>query len=299
MADKAPVPVAMAVANVESENPLMGMKGTLIRQDAELAECVLQKLLNCRCCEFANIYRLAGMPADKNTLTNKTDENGWTPSMDEMTNLPKTIIGREKSDALTRCFLSCCGCGQFRPFVMDFTPAESESVSYFRMDRPFSLGGICCCPHTADTFVGGNKVGRVKEDWTCGNYFPRCFEAIFCCRVPYNLEIIRNGEFVTRYKVLFNFCCSGPHFNCLGSTCIFNDMLFDVVIPKPDGSQSPPVGHIQKTYGGMFSPEALLRCCCFQADNFIVQWPEEATVEERALLLTATTLVEYLFFEIK
>lgn len=287
-------PDEVVVATAVNENVLLSHKGFLVKQDAQVGECCLQTFC-CYCIEFDNIYRVAPIPADKKALKALSGDDGWRPGMQEMNDIPKTLILEEDSQCLTTCLMMCCHMGSCRPFTMDLK-AGGQNVSYMRIDRECALGGILCCPHTATTSVGGQQVGRVIEDWNCSNYCCRLCEGILCCRTPYKLQVSNNGQWEDRYNINMNFCACGPHFNFCGGTCICNDKLWDVV--KADGDANG-LGHIQQTYGGCFSPEACVRLFCCAANNFITEWPESATVEERALMMTATILIDYVFFEQK
>jgi len=298
----APTVVAFEHPDIENgTNPLSTMKGVVIKQDTQPVECLLQYCF-LYCYEQDNVYRYAPLPKEKSALRSLSgDKAGWRPTMPEINGLEKTYVNQEKSNCLLKTALACFGCVTCRPFEMDLTPTDKDN-SYMHIDRKFAFGGLYCCPHNAEVSVGGQVVGRVVEDWNCNNpmtYFKRCFEYCFMCRVPYDLQIMEKGALTNRYRINVNHCACGPHFNFCGGTIFCNDQLFDVAPYTADGRVDigNPSGKIQRTYGGKLEPEACWRWFFCSADNLIVEWEEEATVEERALYLTAATLLEYVFFE--
>lgn len=299
------IPLVVAVPSpVDAEsNPLRTMKGALIRQDTQPLECFLQ-YIGLYCLELDNVYRYAPLPQNKSALRKLSNDPGWRPRQTEIDNIPQPFVNKERSDMLVKCLMVCLGCASCRPFHMDFSNSSELGPSYMHIDRKCALGGFWCCPHNAEVSVGGQLVGRVVEDWNCNNpfmYFVRCFEYFFMCRVPYDLQLVQNGQYANRYRINVNTCACGPHCNFCGSTIFCNDMLFDVAPYTSSGAVDihNPAGRIQKTYGGSCSPQACLRWYCCTADNFIVEWDDATTVEERALFVTATTLLDYVFFENK
>jgi len=278
-------------------NPLMSNKGMIIKQDAQVAEWFIQTFCCCLpCFEYDNKYYVAGIPADQKALRGKSDDAGWKPSQEEMNNLPHLLLGLENSAGCSKCLLTLLGCGGFRGFELPYNHPTGGAEA-FRLTKDCTLGGRFCCPHTVDVFVGGQQAGRVVEDWNCGNYPAGCINAICCCRVPYNLQALENGEYVDKYQINVNFCACGPHCNFCGATPCCNDMLWDVNrVHDGQVDESEPAGYIQKTHGGC-ALEACARSMCCGADNFIVEWPEKATAEDRALFMAAATLLEYVYFE--
>lgn len=300
---EAPVVVAVAqpAGTEKGVNPISTMKGAVIKQESQELECIIQYLF-ITCFEMDNIYRYAPLPPEKQALKKLSKDNGWRPTMTELNNMPKNFINTERSNTVLKTALACLGCVTCRPFEMDFTATNNPDLSFMHIDRKFALGGFWCCPHSADVSVGGEVVGRVVEDWNCNSplkYFMRCFEYCFMCRVPYDLQLVQNGVYANRYRINVNQCACGPHCNFCGGTIFCNDQLFDVAPYTSTGAVdvANPSGRIQRTYGGKLEPEACWRWYFCSADNLIVEWEDKATIEERALFLTAATLLDYVFFE--
>lgn len=280
-------------------NPLMLNKGMLIKQHAQTKEWFLKTCcVFCSCCfEFDNKYYVSAMPSDEKALRGLKDGQGWKPTQSEMNKLHNEMIGVENSKGCAKCVLGLMQCGGFRGFELNFTEPNA-GTSFLKLNKETTLGGRFCCPHNMEVYVNGQKAGRVIEDWKCENYLCSCANAAFFCKVPYDIQGFENGEFVNKYRINVNFCACGPHFNFCGSTICRNDMLWDV-LKVNDGNidESEPVGYIQKTYGGCSSIEAFTRGYCCGADNFIIDWPENATAEDRALFMATATLFEYVYFE--
>ena len=138
--------------------------------------------------------------------------------------------------------------------------------------------------------------GRVVEDWNCGNYVPRCLGAMFCCLVPYNLQLNQNGSWVNKYQIEYNFCFCGNHCNFFAPSPCVENHLVDLKPMNGDDVADNAVGHIQKSHGGCFDPEGLFRCLLAES-NHAAQWPADATVEEKALVITSMMLTDYVFWE--
>lgn len=293
-------PVVEAIAETGESHPLLQSEGLVIKQDRQLIECLLQDCCGFWCLEYDNRYEIA--PTAKGTqFIQTTGGAGFKPSMDEINLMTKTLRNTEYSDVFIKCCLMLLGCGSCRPFKMYLSTPANLQQSFVNMEREFACGGILCCPHEAVIFTGGQPVARVIEDWTPSNYIVRLCEWCLLCRVPYNIQLSQNGQYTNRYRINVNHCCCGPHCNFCGSTPCFNDQLWDVAVYENGGgvNKNNVAGRVQRTYGTCANLEAFLRCYCCNVQNYVLQWNEDTTVEERAAILGATTLFDYVFFERK
>lgn len=301
--DPLAIPEAEAVVAVVQQgtgNPLETMNGVLIVQDFELMEFILHRVCGLYCFKKDNTYGVAPIPQGQTAMKSQSGP-GWQPGQELMTGIVKPFSNREDSPCMTKCCLALVGCVNFRPFTMDLVNNGPQPMSYSKIVRPFTWGGCCCCPHTADIHVGGQVVGKVVEDWNCNNpvtWLTRYCEAAFCCRVPYNLQEVQNGQFVNKYRINVNFCFCGPHANFCGSTPFINNMIWDVMPYDASGKLGPaPSGRIQKTYGGCSSGNSFGRWYCGNYSNYVVDWAPDSSVNDRAIIMGASTLIEYIYFE--
>lgn len=290
MADKE-TPVAAAT---QGSGFYDGERGVVIRQELQVGEIAAQMLGICY--EKTNEYKLAPLPEGKSAIKSLSDEAGWTPTMDEINAVAYNSVAKEEGNCILNAVLTFCKLQNLRPFEMTIDDKKTGSI---RLKKDFGLGGACCCPHTIE--ISDSKdtlIGRVIEDWNCSNYCCRYCEAAYCCKTPYKLQVMQNGMFVDRYNVEMNLFICGAHNNFCGATPFCSNALFDVNKYNADGAVIPePVGHIQKTYGGKGGFESFLRCCCGDISNYVVEWPEDSTPQDRAVIVGATTLFEFIFFE--
>lgn len=291
--EKEKIPIAKAY--LLNESFLEDINGVIFRQDAQYAEVVAQM------CgipwEKRNRYKFAPFPEGKKTLRQLDDKDGWKPSQEEINNANYTFNSEEESSCLTNSAFFCLGCVNLRPFKMKFTPFNGDET-IFSLERPFTCGGVCFCPHIIELTRGGEVIGQVIEDWTLQNWCQRCCEMSFCCKVPYNMQLKTEEILENKYRIEVNLCLCGAHNNFCGATPCFNDMLFNVYkFEEAEVDYSKPVGYLQKTYGNSFGFDSCVRACCASAGQYLVEWPETATAEEKALFIATNVLLEYIFFE--
>ncbi|XP_021361678.1 phospholipid scramblase 1-like [Mizuhopecten yessoensis] len=166
---------------------------------------------------------------------------------------------------VSACYLRQC-LGAMRGFVMKFSNAEMQDV--MRLQRPLRCPcGICwwwCCCHQelAIESPPGNPIGRIEEN------------RMFCCP---RYEIIDDSD-----RVVFHieFSC------CLCKLCA------DVSIQIFGGRHSDePVAEITKACHGNSKD------CCGTENNFILHYLTDLDVQDKILLLGASFLIDYNFFE--
>uniref|UniRef100_A0A9L0T2E9 Phospholipid scramblase n=1 Tax=Equus caballus TaxID=9796 RepID=A0A9L0T2E9_HORSE len=160
---------------------------------------------------------------------------------------------------------NCCArlcCGARRPLrVRMVDPGDREVL---RLLRPLHCGCSCCPCGLQEMEVQappGTTIGHVLQTWH--PFLPKFS--------------IQDANRKTILRVV------GPCWTCGCGT----DTNFEV--KTPDESRS--VGRISKQWGG------LLREALTDADDFGLQFPLDLDVRVKAVLLGATFLIDYMFFE--
>lgn len=265
--------------------------GLVVRQKTQKGEVVAQMLGIPF--ESKNKYKVHLLPPNKVVKNEPHDADGWEPSRAELEQLDTFLFAQEESDCCTRLCLTFLGCGNLRPLQLHFSVSGSTGDVYVA-NRPFLMGGCCCCPleMTLDAVADGKtqRIGRVREDFS--PYFSKCLSA--CCVATTYTDIDRampDGTFEKRYSLRTNLSCCGRVNNCCGATCFKNDAVYDILDTK-----GHVAAHLQMTYG----KDGGVGACCRASmgfNNYILEFPRDATAEDRMLLLTALFQVEYQLFE--
>jgi len=172
------------------------------------------------------------------------------------------FVGREESECCSR---NCWK--HMRPFSMEIQ--DNHGNTLLNLERPLKCDNCCwpCCPQLLEIMDhNGTMMGTVEQEWAFFN----------------NKFSIKNeaGEVVLR--ILGQICpCS-----CCGS-----DVVFKILTPESEGDQQ--VGLITKKWAGcgkeMFT----------EAENFDVEFPNSADVKVKSLVLGATILINFMYFERK
>jgi Scramblase len=162
------------------------------------------------------------------------------------------------------------------------TDAELLSV-----DRPCScsVGPCkCCCYQNANFSSNSNPLGSIHE---------ACY---FC--VP--MFHIRDPSGKTIYKIHPPTCCPGGFcVNCCTEgnpfcgrgCCVMPFWVFDPDTPNTNGSDAPHLGKIVKR------PKSIATEIFTDANAFEVQFPDGASVENKAMLVGASIFLNANFFE--
>ncbi|XP_017008058.3 phospholipid scramblase 2-like isoform X3 [Drosophila takahashii] len=159
---------------------------------------------------------------------------------------------------------NCCtrNCCPERPFHMKiFDNYLKEEVIH--LHRPLGCSCICspCCLHSIEVSAPpGNVIGRIQEEWSI-------------CRPCFRI-LNQSGDLVLRIE--------GP--SCFCSTCC--NVNFNVL--SLNGEE---VGRITKQWSG------LGRELFTDADMFGMTFPMNMDVNLKAVLLGATFLIDFMFFE--
>lgn len=263
-----------------------------------------------------NKYKISVLPADK-SVKHTPKGTGWEPTAKDLYELDPLLFAVENSNLVLNSFLYLMGMANLRPLQLRIF-VDPNGQAYL-IDRPFKLGGECCCPLEMNLFRTYQRVpdasesvelnltsnviiGRIRQDWD--DYFKSLINCCFCCTWKYNVERAIEGPtiqgpnttFKTEYVLVANKCCCGPRNNCCGGTCFKNDAVFSILNDKGE-----EVGFIQKTFGGGEGTKGCLGAycrCAHQFDNFLLEFPPNVTTaDDRMLILTSVFQIDYHLFE--
>ncbi|XP_029436319.1 phospholipid scramblase 1-like isoform X2 [Rhinatrema bivittatum] len=169
----------------------------------------------------------------------------------------KIFFAKEKTDCCTRNF-----CGSLRPFDMKICDnSDREIIHLVRPLRCVSCWCPCCLQELEVQSPPGTTIGFVTQKW-------------HACLPKFSIQ---NASKETVLMLV------GP---CLSCNCC-GDVNFEV--KSVDESRS--VGRISKQWSG------LLKEVFTDADNFGIQFPMDLDVKIKAVLLGATFLIDFMFFE--
>ena len=285
----------MSSAGISS---LSAVPGVVIRQKAQLmnAATAIAGLPFEAAYEF-NVYAL---PLGHRAARTPCEAGAWEPSSEEVSSLPLLFSVHEESDCLVRVLLAALGGLNLRCLTLHFLgPAGAEACAgaapsstaaapppareVLTAVRPCRMGVGCCCPllmRLRD--AGGAPLGHVGEP--CDARV--CLKACCCCAFTHHVHAPQH-----RYTLLAPLCCCGGRVNnCCGATCCKPNLIVDIT--TPDGKLASTV---QKTYGKGRGCQACLRCV-LEFDTYILEFPPEATAQERALLVAGVLGIDYALF---
>jgi len=170
----------------------------------------------------------------------------------------------EKSDCCNRCCL-----GNLREFDIRITNFSGKEL--IGLQRHVSGQGIfcwCCLQSINVAFPTGNAIGSVEEIWSFCNTILAVKD-----NSGQKIYVIKGPDACTLKFCPPTFCC--------------NDIVFEI----SNATEGECVGTIIKKWSG-FSREVFT-----DADNFQIIFPSNATVENKAILIGATFLIDFMYFE--
>ncbi len=154
---------------------------------------------------------------------------------------------------------------------------EFDSVdNYAVLDKPFKCTCYCLDRPKMKNYVRGNQIGSVKQPFICCN----------CDPVFY----VYDSSDDIKYKIRTSCCqcgimCKGSLFGECSSVCFGiyekNETHF-----VPDNM----IGYINKKSGDI---EQLLT----DADSFVLEFPQNATPEDKMNLIASVLMIDYQYFE--
>lgn len=186
---------------------------------------------------------------------------------------------KEKSGCLNRNLLP----GDCRTFKMEITNKSNFNLPYenklfLSLNRPFECTFLCFNrPHIEVTLVEGNQnqyLGKVVHDFNC-------------CEMFFSIYDKNNS---LKYQIKGTIWQIGVHNRGQGGCicCKSCQQAFLFIHDMNDGDKK--VGIIEKRGRGFTE-------LISDADNFSLLFPIKATLEERTLLMTATLLLDFRYFE--
>eukprot|EP00941_MAST-03F_sp_MAST-3F-sp1_P002109 g2109.t1 len=276
---------------------LSDLKGVVIRQVSQWADLAQFAGLPI---ELANKYKISELPLHVDgAAKHPLDPDRWQPNDGDLDSLPPRAIFAEESNPFLRGLLVCCGGLNARPLKMHYSTNGDREPSH-TLHKPCRLGGLCCCPWetTLRRTSDGKVVGRTKENFT--GYPKRCFQ--LCCLGTSYTDVFlgesNDPSWTLRSSV--GLCCGRVN-NCCGSTCFRDDLVNDIMIGGDTSYGTDPEATIQKTFARSGSGCCGGRVACCRAmqkfSNYIVEFPKDATEEERLLLISAVLAQDYQLYE--
>jgi hypothetical protein len=245
-------------------------KGILMRQKLDVLEAVSKW-------ERRNKYQVAAKPQDKGNKAEEWEDATFKKALKH----GHILTLKEESSCCQRQCL-----GRFRSFKIkvkggEDTKADGDTLAEF--DRPCKCSVICCLwllnPSTLTVSLkGGQVTGRVIHHWPMINNFIMC--------QSFWRVVDETGK--DTHLIHDDFCCNE---NMFAPSCCCKTRT--IGIWNPDHSKQ--VGSIVNVWPGCNS----IRSCFCQVDNYILNFPEDATPTEKLNLLGALVLVEYMVFEKK
>jgi len=182
------------------------------------------------------------------------------------------------------CIRFCCApCHPYKMTVKE----KGTDAELLSMDRPFKCP-ICpckcccsCCYQSMTMTSGGQPIGSIKE---------QCF----CCVPRFTAY---DGEGKELYKMHQPTCCGGCCINCCAEgnpcgrgCCKASFRIYPADQDKTDGN-APHIGLILKT------PKSLKTELFTDANAFDLTFPENASANEKALLMGTAMFFNSNFFE--
>jgi len=184
----------------------------------------------------------------------------------------------EDTDCCCRIF-----CSPIHPFKMRVQELQTEA-ELLTVDRPLKCaasGCKCCCYQEISVTSGGQLLGQVKED---------CY---YC--VP-SLTVTK-ADATGLYKVHPPTCCGGCCVNCCtegnpcGKGCCKVPFRVYPAAQAETGGDAPFIGKILK------KPKSLATEIFTDSNAFVITFPEQASVDEKAMLVGTSIFLNALFFE--
>lgn len=247
--------------------------GAQIMQDvpALLIKQKMDKLeILCPALQKRNKYKIAALTDINHPEFDKT----W--SKNAFKAAPELLKAKEESDCLCRvCFMN------YREFTMDIEAEATGNVVY-KIMRPFKCTMMCCCfmlnpQELTITDDQGSVIGRTVQDFQC---------VPFLCGKQYFKVEDKGGD--VQYNIERNMCCND---NCCNPACPCLCPVQHFSIMSADMTQE--VGGLDNIFPGC-NFEGL---CSPDTDNYKLTFPTDSSPDQKAMLLGATILIEYLLFE--
>jgi len=243
-------------------------KAILMRQRMDLFEAIVGY-------ERRNKYQVATKPHDKGDSPQEWQDETFKKQLKH----GHLLTMKEESECCQRQLCRPRHSFSIKIKGGDDTKVEGETLGEF--ERPFKCTLLCCCtlfnPQVLTASVKGKVTGRTIQHWPCMNN-------VFVCH-RYWRVVDADGK--DKYMIRDDFCCNQNM--CAPSICCPARTL-DILTPD----MTTKVGSIVDVF-----PGCNLRGCIGTADNYILNFPTDATPTDKFNLLGALILIEYMVFEKK
>lgn len=187
---------------------------------------------------------------------------------------------KEESECYTRMYCK----GESRPFKMKVKHIANPNIdddfmnTFAVFDRPFQC--TCCC------LARPELTGRFKDD--SGAIIGKITEPCTLCDP--HLDIC-DSKGILKYKVHGDCCQCG--FCCRSDACGKCSEVIFPIFPAhvEDYSINNKIGAIRKVCSGVITE------LISDADNFEITFPVDATPEDKLMLIGATLMIDYRYYE--
>lgn len=164
--------------------------------------------------------------------------------------------------------------GHMRPFTMEFTNAD-KSVKYATFNRPIRCApGAFCCQQ------------EIQVEGSVGQNLGRAYMPFFCCLPTVNTETA-TGE--TKYSAEYSMW----------------DCSLDIPFLIKDAATGQPLAGSPQLGNAVIKKEfprnlnAMVVQACTSVDEFSINFPIGASLDDKFSLIAAAVLLDYTFFEAK
>jgi len=258
---------------------LAPQQALMVRQELQVLENFIAV------CEKNNIYNIKshpGLPIGPNGVTDEATDEYFRSLPD---------IGR--SDETSTCMCRVC-CGKWREFTMANTGTFDGQPFNFSFERPFKCSIPCFCVMFNPQIIfvkdgGGAEVGHIVQDWNCKRWIQYALFPSFSWYYSVN-DAAGQRRYVLR--VQYPSLCNGCR-NLCAPTCLHKTFEVDIF----NADESAVVGRIVTVFPGCTCAQIFRSCT--NATNLGLEYPPDASPEDKALLYGGLMLLEFLFFEKK
>lgn len=278
--DEEAIMEAPVVQEMRSDVDFEHLRGAVVRRSLTSRE----GMNNALGWEKAWKYRISALPEGKHVARTPDDKERWRPTDTELAELPDMLMAVERSNAASRVCLGCLDCVELRKLTFDFQSGGQKVFSAHHGSRCGGFYGSPAFMPVSDQ--EGKRIGLVEED-----YHPYCNKlGQECCFGTFYTSVFagEGRENGAKYTVRYNEGCCGRVNNCFGGTCMRPDAILDIL--SKDGQL---VATIQQTYAR--DKDARMEACCrsyMSYNNYVVEFPQEATDEDKKLLLAAVLRID-------
>lgn len=253
-------------------------KGILMRQKLDLLD------IFCPALGKENKYKVAARPEDKDTA----DPSEWEDKTFKKA-LKKSEILTLKEKSSFCCRVCCRSAREFTMKIKTGDSVDDDSSTVAQLYRPFKCTCLVCgflmlnpqeiqvrppkFDADSEEDVQSKPLGRVRQLWQIPG-------SCFCSRYWEVMDEDDSAKYVIRQNLCSTNMCA-PSLCCPVHT-----------IEIWDAKQENKVGAILNLF-----PGCNWRGCVGDADNYMIDFPKDATPQDKSNLLAANVLIDYMVFE--